>query len=120
MSQYRFPQSTKPYLSSYYRLVVTPTPIIYATPSLLTLCLVLEQELKIASLGCDPCQLLEEIFKALPGANNYETYYARQISESRRIARTHEPREYVGEGGRIYIKYIAICTHTYYLYVQCF
>ena len=38
--------------------------------------------------------IVREVFKAIPGATNYESYIARKIDESQRFART-EQREYV-------------------------
>ena len=48
--------------------------------------------MKIAMLSCDPCEIMREIFKAFPGANNYDYYVAKRIESTRRITRTHEPR----------------------------
>ena len=42
--------------------------------------------MKIAMLSCDPCKIVREVFKAFPGANNYDYYVAKKV-ESRRLLR---------------------------------
>ncbi|XP_063682742.1 uncharacterized protein LOC134817520 isoform X2 [Bolinopsis microptera] len=61
-----------------------------------------EQEMKIAMLSCDPCKIVKEVFKAFPGANNYDIYVAKKIENTRRITRTHEPRSDVGIARKLF------------------
>ncbi|KAL5262851.1 hypothetical protein ACHWQZ_G008297 [Mnemiopsis leidyi] len=62
-----------------------------------------EQEMKIAMLSCDPCKIIQEVFRSFPGAYNYNNYMAKRIESTRRIARTHEPRSDVGMAGMLFV-----------------